>query len=321
MFKYSAFGGCLASDLQIHFLRQVDVGKPDWYLRTDSRPSSHSGLFLGEAPVVGNTFVRAYRTSAGYRLDYDDTGSFEVEAGGKEIRWFPPESPDFPAVMMDICGRVLALALHASGLLSLHGSAVSLPDGVVGFLAPKYHGKSTLAHSLVAAGASLVTDDVLPLQLEEPVMARPGTQRLRLWGDSANEVSTPYLSGEYAANQKYVVESLAEAALMSEPRRLAALYLLHPVEPRAQEAAAERRQLPLMEALSRLLANTSHGPLLGGPEAPVVLERAARVVRTVPVYTLRYLRDFQRLPEVVQRVSGWHGEPLELPADSPRSLA
>jgi hypothetical protein len=45
---------------------------------------------------------------------------------------------------------------------------VRVGDRALGFLAPKFHGKSTLAYALVAAGAGSITDDTLPVELRDP---------------------------------------------------------------------------------------------------------------------------------------------------------
>jgi serine kinase of HPr protein (carbohydrate metabolism regulator) len=72
------------------------------------------------------------------------------------------------------------VALHLQGLLCLHGSGVGIDGSAVAFLANKGAGKSTLATALCAAGATLVTDDMLPVDPRSPVMAWPSMPAVRL---------------------------------------------------------------------------------------------------------------------------------------------
>ncbi len=66
----------------------------------------------------------------------------------------------------DLLGRVMALAAHADGRLTLHASAVSVAGRAVAFVGPKHAGKSTLALALVRKGARLLTDDTLVVRLQ-----------------------------------------------------------------------------------------------------------------------------------------------------------
>ena len=139
MNSYQVFGGVLRSELEFPELDHAVRGEPDWTLTvtTASAPDVPLGDALGEDKVDQGVMVRSFATPQGFRLVYDDTGVFDVTAGGREIRWHRPESADLEAGRLDVLGRVLALALHASGWLSLHGSAVAMAEGAVAFLAPE----------------------------------------------------------------------------------------------------------------------------------------------------------------------------------------
>ncbi|HWA14782.1 MAG TPA: hypothetical protein VG817_00005, partial [Gemmatimonadales bacterium] len=57
------------------------------------------------------------------------------------------------------------------------------------------------------------------------------------------------------------------------------------------------------------LALVGHGkltPLLGKEESAVTLQRATAIARKVPVYALSIVRDFARLPAVVEQLLAWH---------------
>lgn len=304
---YSVFGGCLRSAISFPELPICEPCTPTWVLvRSDQLGLSAAGAAIGEDVVDGDIRVRLHRGADGLTLAYDDTGSFQVSRDGTTITWHPAEGAREDLARLDILGRVLATALHASGSLCLHGSAVSLHGAGLAFMAPKFHGKSTLAQALVAAGARLATDDALPVDLGPPVGMRPGVHRIRLWNDSAAEVAPHLLERETSVGGKHIVEQLPEDRLMLGTVPLRAIYLLAPVPESRQSLPVERRLLPPTEAALAVVRHATIGPLLGGMEAHTLLDRAVEVARAVPVYLLKTVRDFAQLPAVVHQLGVWH---------------
>lgn len=302
---YSVYGGSLRSEIPFSFLRNA-TGAPSWFFRrvAGQLPPS-AGEVLGEDRVDGSLCVRLYRRGAGFRLVYDDTGTFDVNAAGTHIDWFAAPGAVMEAVQLDVLGRVLPTAIHAAGALCLHGSAVQMNGGAVAFLAPKGHGKSTLAQALVAAGARLVTDDVVPIDLEDAPRMRPGVAHLRLLRDAALQfrVGDGHRAGP---GGKVVIEpgNLFDAS--SETLPVAALYRLQPVRAEASEHAAVRTRLTGVAAAMALLPQVRLARLLGGTEAPVLFDRTSQLAERVPVFSLSIARAFERLPDVVAQVLDWH---------------
>ncbi|MBA3257950.1 MAG: hypothetical protein H0T68_00615 [Gemmatimonadales bacterium] len=302
--SYAAFGGCLDSDISFPELIELPASLPTWTLRTSSAaPDASPGEHLGQDQVDGEVLVRLYRNGGGYRLRFDDTGIFEVSADGSRIRWFPAGREPDEATRIDVLGRVLALAMHAGGMFCLHGSAVTMGDGAVAFLAPKLHGKSTLALALALAGGRLMGDDTIALDLAGGPSVRPGVHGVRLWADSAARLTGD--TGGRSAGGKGVFEVLTEDQLMRSPAPLRAIYLLAPVPSDAGPPARRKRLEPVPAALS-LVSHAKLGSLLGKGETGVLVRWAAAVVRTTPVYVFELMRDFDRLPEIVRQLQAWH---------------
>ena len=304
---YQVFGGVLRSDVEFPELERVDDENADWTLTTstDTAPDSSDGSLLGEDRVDLDVMVRSYRRGDAYRLVYDDTGVFDVSADGRAILWHRPSSADLEAVRLDVLGRVLALALHASRWLSLHGSAVALGAGAVAFLAPKGNGKSTLAFALMKAGAPLMTDDTVVIDPGPPPIVRPGVQSVRLFRDSADRLSAPDpVPG--TSDIKATFGQLASEAHQTMRAPLAALYLLESVPAGAIAGPVERQQILGPPAVFGLLAQTKIGTLLGGAEAARVFEAVAVVADRTSVYRLRVSRDYDKLGAVVEQIMAWH---------------
>ncbi|HVE80220.1 MAG TPA: hypothetical protein VNA89_15245, partial [Gemmatimonadaceae bacterium] len=281
MHDHLIFGERLRSDVGFPELPRFPGGPARWTLRVHGdRARPARACLIGETTVSGGP-VRLYRADGSWWLDYHDTGAFAVSADGAEIGWCPAPDADVALARLDVIGRVLALSLHAAGLLVLHGSAVATDDGVIAFLAPKFHGKSTLAAALVGAGAALVTDDTLAVTPGQPPTALPGVHHVRLWPDSAARLAAGTLAAQAtpeaaSANglSKHRLDRLPGDRLTRAPLPLAAVYLVAPV---AASGAAPACRVPIapMRAALALVTHAKLGDVLGGVEAAALLDRAA----------------------------------------------
>ena len=305
---YRIFGGTLRSDVSFPALPVGGYGEPTWTLRTTGPEALEEGARFYSMEGAGPRPVRLYRTSRGFRLHYlDATGSFDIVSKGREILWRPDGEPSMDYVRVAVLGRVFALAMHESGTVCLHGSAVETRDGVVVFCAPKLHGKSSLALALTRGGGRLVTDDTVAVDLGHEAVVRPGVHHVRLWDDSASELRTDDLGGVMSPSGKQVLQGIPDELLMTRPTRCAAIYVLRPVIVREGAPVAERVPLPPTQAAIALTPHTKIGSMLVGEDSAAVFAGVASIASTVPVYRLDLMRDFERLGSAVQQILGWHG--------------
>jgi hypothetical protein len=309
---YSVFGGRLRSELDLADLREVSCAVPDWELCI--RAGSAAGLdldLLGTGEVTSSAQVRLFRHRAGLRLVFDDTGVFDLFDGGRSILWYDDRAASRDAAAMDVIGRVLPVALHMASTFTLHGSAVRLGDGAIAFLAPKHHGKSTLARALVLAGAELLTDDAVPVHLGSTITTTPGVRRVRLWADSAARLGA--LDGEVPPHVgKHLLDAgTADADGIRDADGkcrvpLRGIYLLAPVQPGTGRVPVRRVAISPVQATVALVAQMKLGALLGGAESGRVLRFCADVAGRVPVRQLEVVRDFSCLDDVVAELFRWH---------------
>jgi hypothetical protein len=308
MYWYSVFGRTLHSELHFPELENVDDSVASW--RLTASPTAEPPVdadVLGEDEVQVGVRVQLIASSDAYWLRYDDTGCFRISRDGCSITWGTSNRAREREAREDILGRVLAVALHAEGKLCLHGSAVQLGDTAIGFLAPKFHGKSTTAMALVASGGRLLTDDTLVVDpLASSVMAHPGVHTVRLWADSAAQLTN---RDEGEASTKHCVTDLPADRRANSPVRLSALYLLAPQPASDERDAVKRILIDPMQATLALVGHGKLATLIRGQHAAECIRRAAAVARGVPVYRLEITRDFARLPEVVDQLRAWHAVP------------
>jgi hypothetical protein len=148
-------------------------------------------------------------------------------------------------------GNILAHALAADGLLALHSSAVEVDGQAVAIVGPSGMGKSTIAALLCAAGAGLVSDDVLRVDSAYPrPVCFPGTRALRLRPAAAS------LAGAINAT---AVDETADGRTKVMPARRADTPL--PVtaailpEPSREAEALEVTRLGPIDGLKQLISN------------------------------------------------------------------
>lgn len=309
MFWYRAFGQVLASDIEFPELRPAGASEAAWTIRHAAaaiRGSHATGEVLGTEPLYGEFSARLTRAGTGWLIVVEDTGEFLISPDRRTITAFRYPQGNLDFLRAHLLGRVIATSMHFSGLLVLHGSAVSYPAGSVAFLAPKNSGKSTLALTLTLAGARLVTDDSVPVTLDEQPLVWPGVHSLRLRGDSAEQLAGG-LPSTQRRDGKYVLSELPEARLEEDRTPLRAIYLLLPAESIASGDVVDRRRLPAPLAAAALVGQSKIPRMLGTSEGPELLRRAARVASRIPVYQLPLVRDLNRLPEVAAKMQAWHG--------------
>lgn len=302
MRDYRVFGRCLRSALPLPELAPVaGVGRPDWTLRVTRRKVPEAvGELWGEYRL-GDAFLRLHAAPEGLRLVHSGTGCYAVAPDGAEIVWHAVPGASRGLARAAVMGPVLATALHLGGVHCLHGSAVALGAEGLAFLAPKGFGKSTLAAALVRAGARLLSDDTVAVEIGADAIVWPGGRRVRLWRDAARRLAGDSLRPMEVAAGKY--EVMCAGPAQAEGVRLAAIYVLEPVDGAADAA---RHRLPTSTALVSLLRHAKLAHLLGLCESRTLLDRSVALARRVPVYELALPRGYGRLADVVARLAAWH---------------
>ncbi len=120
-------------------------------------------------------------------------------------------SPDADAPPLDVraylLGTIFVVLCHQRGLLPLHASAVSSPQGVVAFLGRSGQGKSSLAAHLAERGFAVVADDVCLIDPASrgDMMVIPTAPWLKLWRNSLESLGRPAdgLERVFSEDDKY----------------------------------------------------------------------------------------------------------------------
>ena len=299
-------GGVLRSELEFPELPLTRRDQVDWQLRISDSPPPHTETELLGQRRIGVEHYSLSRIRGGMRLVYSHAGTFDVHAASR-ITWYRDRLGAEELARSIVLGPVMAIILEAQRYLCLHGSAVAIGSNAIGFLGGKHMGKSTTAIAMLAAGAKLISDDLIAIRAERDAWVRPGVGSARLWEDAARELRVDDVCERVMPGIKQTVSGFAERLIHNTTARLDALYLLEPAREIATGAACERIRLPAGSAAVNLsIQRKLPDPLVGPVAAGEQLRVAAAVARLVPVYTLRVVRDFGRLAEVTSQLAEWH---------------
>lgn len=146
-------------------------------------------------------------TATDYLLQVPGVARFHVTA--HRIVVSPEFGADDIAVRLYLFGSVMGALLHLRGVLPLHGSAVSLPDGrgAAIFTGTSSAGKSSLAAALSRRGYPLMADDIAAVDtLDGRCVIYPGLARSKLWRESLDFLGFDRAGGSVVRPGKYAFD-------------------------------------------------------------------------------------------------------------------
>ena len=211
------------------------------------------GEVVAHLEARGKTFYTVYEVPGGFLARFHEVADFEVSGDGGSVVCRP--GPDCAAdlVQVLVVGTITALLLTLRGYAVVHGSAIRWQGEAVLFAGYSGQGKTTLAALCCAAGAELVSDDVVALVQVEKGMACFGlAHELRLreaaW-EIADLFPPPGPARRSTADGRL---ALSPAVAPAEVNAISAVLLPVPVR-----GAFEPSVLPLAPpvALVKLLGN------------------------------------------------------------------
>ena len=293
MYHYAAYGLAIDSELAL----------PEF----ETRASPVFDIVIHRGPVERP--LSEVGPDGAFRLAQDDVlfhweplGGFRVRHGSEIIVDLVPDADEHMA-RLPLVGVVMAVALHQRGFLVLHGSAVNVGGEAIAFIGNKGHGKSTMAATLYSRGHSLLTDDVVAIDMrsDSGTFVLPGCPQFKLWPDSAaatlgdNPEHLPCLARGYEKRAR-----AARARFTSQPVQLRSICTLSiGPEPLLQP-------LPAQQALLHLMAHTyvarfKRG-LLHGVAATRHLQQCSRLLEQVRIFDLQRPASLEQLTAVARVV-------------------
>ncbi len=225
-----------------------------------------------------------------------------IQRDGSAARCAPLMPVDDPAFETNVLHSLVAIALMLRGEETLHATVVAIEDKAVALLGPSGCGKSTLAASLVARGAQLVTDDVLRIRFDKDAThAFCGPVRLKLFEDSAKCLSDrlPAMGRFNRLSGKLLFDVPGSQTRQAYP--LAALVWLGD-SPSGTGIEVER--ITGTDVLGVMLRSAMVSRHLEVQRLGRQLLFCGELAGRVPLYSMKYGRTFDALPDVGCRLEG-----------------
>lgn len=252
--------------------------------------------------------TQSYFTPTEVSFFWKEVGGILVREG-KEIVLDPLPEVEENLLRLPILGIAFAVILHQRGLIPLHASSIEINGGGAVFTAGRGWGKSTLAATLYGKGYSLISDDLVAIDVTnyEVPMVIPGFPQLKLLPESAafalgvDPETLPPLAKGYEKRARRNVERFSP-----NPVPLQAIYKL------AKGAAPALKTLNPQEATLELIGNTytlSGIPqLVQGQASASYFAKCMKVLQQVPFYRLERPQSLELVSEIAKLVEQVHFE-------------
>ncbi|MDC7221503.1 MAG: hypothetical protein PQJ59_16335 [Spirochaetales bacterium] len=239
-----------------------------------------------------------------YRSQTHDTIIFEniaaFECGDDWIKGYMLMNQD--QFLLEICfiGHVLAYWLERRGTLMLHASSLKVREGAVAFMAESTGGKTTTAAALLAAGYSLITDDILPVNIRhKDVFASPGFPQMKLLPDQLelfNQRAQDYDKIHPLFEKRRIPIGESMGSFYNGELPLKTLYLLD----KSETGEPYSSPVKSTEALFALIRHSFAAELLdSGDRSRERLNRLGEIVKGIEIKRLHIPRGYDKLPALV----------------------
>ena len=117
-----------------------------------------------------------------------DVATFFIK-DGKQIIVTPETNANEDQIRLYLLGTCMGVILLQRKILPLHGSVIAIDGKAYAFVGDSGAGKSTLASAFLNQGYQILTDDVIPVQLNEeniPIVI-PSYPQQKLWQESLDQ--------------------------------------------------------------------------------------------------------------------------------------
>ncbi|MFC0304446.1 serine kinase [Sphingomonas sp. C8-2] len=301
--EYFAFGLSIRSDIPLPELSPSELTGRDADLSIRLEPCGRP------LPPEASGVVIDLDPDGGHYLAWPGVAAFRFHGPARiDVEPYPGISAELLA--FPLLGPVFGLMLHMRGALVLHASGVAIGGRSAVFVGDKMAGKSTTAGAFVEAGHRLLTDDLLAIDLVDPLVPRilPAFAQLKLSEESSAAIDL----GDAEALP------LAHASLPKRQFRLGGGFSHRQVRPDHIFVLQRGGEAPMVEPLEGFdalgavmrfsyIARFGRAVLAGAAEAEH-LQRCGRLARTAQVSRLHVPVGLDRLDETVAFVHALLGE-------------
>lgn len=181
-YHFHAFGFTILSDIHLPELPQISINNNDTGIfieKSDLTP-------IWEELACENQFFFIKDDKIMFRIP---NNAIYMIQKGKEIYYSPFENAQEDHIRLYLLGTCMGALLLQRNILPLHGSAIAIDGKAYAIVGDSGAGKSTLASAMLKKGYQLISDDVIPVTLNEKntPMVTPAYPQQKLWLESLNQ--------------------------------------------------------------------------------------------------------------------------------------
>ena len=228
-------------------------------------------------------------------VDLPGLATFQLPAGDTGLIPFTDERADAGDVLDAYYGTALPFALQATRSLEvLHASGAFVlgGDSAVAFCGRSGSGKSTIAYALALRGYGYWGDDAVAFRVD-------GAQRV-------TAVGLPFIAKLRRSSAGYFGVPAEPSDLVDDfvasSARLAAVFLLEPIDSQGARARVDIHRLHPGDALHALLPNAYRFQPETDERRRETMRAYLELVASVPILGTRFPRRVERLPDLLDEL-------------------
>lgn len=235
-------------------------------------------------------------------LRWRDQFEFHFSADGHTITALSLDSNPESAFRTYMLGHVLAHALLAMGIETIHAANVERDGHAIAVMGDSAFGKSTLTAALLKSGFRLLSDDFMVLRRQETdFFVYPGLPRIKLYEKVAQlapmgQPGTPM----FAHRRPKMVYPVCDAVQTPVPLR--AFYALASPKVSANAKGVRIEPLAEREAYLELMKNSFNVTVTRSERLTSQFHWATELAKELPIKRLYYPRVMSVLPEVIEAI-------------------
>lgn len=302
---YRAYGFLIQSSWPLPLVVECGDFSPRIQL-LEVGPSFFESVTCDLAPQLdASQWFQCFQLSNGdHYLRWAGLFEFLVSADGHRIWGHSLPAGSLERMQTYLMGQVIAMGLVKQGVEPLHATVVVVENEAIGFLGGSGFGKSTLGAAFVAAGFTILTDDMLVIEKKGlEYFAQPGPARVKLFPEPA-EVFLPGQSVGVTMNQATpkLVLPLDRTQSWSMPVPINTLFVLNSPDTQVPADDVVISHLSRRQACLKLAENTFNTVILGAVRQAQLFSMITELAAGLQVKSLTYSRDLSKISRVVDAV-------------------
>ncbi|GAB4035942.1 serine kinase [Spirosoma gilvum] len=291
--NYFAFGLTIQTTIRFDGVLQPSDAPADVLIIEGSVPEKAGQLTRVQRRGVRATFGRT--ADGGIVINWAGIGKFRITGGNQVV--YQNLGADEGTLRLFLLSEVFGVILYQRGLFLLHASAVEVNHQAIVFMGIPGAGKSTTATAFGKAGHTVLSDDLVAIQLiDHTAYVLPAFSQYKVWKQALNGLNIPIsaLSPSFEGIDKFLITQPLDT-FPKNPIPLRQINILFPPNSRIQEGKISPIRAPV-ELLKHFPIPVQ---LLTRDYLPQHFQQSLRIAQSASIHFMKRTKDFQALEAYV----------------------